>query len=107
MENQSNEFYDNLLHSLTHPHLKDNHDRHVLVLEKWCVTYAEGLYIKDIKFIKEIFSIVKDKLVTQADLYMPLLPKILSICSKVLVLFYKLKIALIYFALASVRVEVK
>ena len=81
---ENNDYYDNLLHSINHPHLKDNHDRHILILEKWCMTYADGLFIKDMKYVKEIFTIVREKLITHTESYTALLPSILNMCAKVL-----------------------
>ena len=35
-------YYENLLHALSHEHTKNNFDRHALILEKWCRTFADG-----------------------------------------------------------------
>lgn len=35
-------YYESLLHSLQHEHTKGNVERHVLSLEKWCRTFADG-----------------------------------------------------------------
>jgi hypothetical protein len=35
-------YYELLLHSLTHQHMQANQDRHVLILEKWCRDFCDG-----------------------------------------------------------------
>ena len=35
-------YYENLLHALSHEHTQNNFDRHALVIEKWCRTFADG-----------------------------------------------------------------
>lgn len=35
-------YYENALHALRHEHTQQNVERHALVIEKWCRTFADG-----------------------------------------------------------------
>lgn len=78
------EYYENMLHALSHEHMKENVDRHVLVLEKWTRTFADGIYIGDLPAVVSMLNILKDRLKSHEQLFQPVLLQVFQICSKAL-----------------------
>lgn len=74
--------YDILIHSLTHEHSKEFFDRHVLLFEKWCRDYNDGLFISDLDYVITVFSILRERLLSHYALFRPVLSEVLKICAK-------------------------
>lgn len=77
-------YYENLLHSLQHEHTRNNFDRHVLVVEKWCRTFSEGVLICDLLDVVALLKILRERLTSHAELFEPAFIQVLEVCSKAL-----------------------
>ena len=93
------EYYENLLHSLQHDHTRQNHERHVLVIEKWCRTFRQGcahiplisqylcfvrIFIKDLGYVSKLLNILQERLTENVELFEDATVKVLRTCGKVL-----------------------
>ena len=58
-----------LIHTLTHEHSVGNITRHKQVLVQWTKDYAEGFFIRDLKYVIAIFGILRDRLSSNRDLF--------------------------------------
>eukprot|EP01041_Mallomonas_annulata_P000888 gene888-1723_t len=72
--------YELLLHAINHEQTKENYERHVLVLEKWCRESTGGLYISDLKYVVEVLQIMQERLLVHPTMFTPVLSKILKNC---------------------------
>ena len=73
--------YELMLHGLTHEHNAGNIDRHALLLEKWCRDFCEGFYIRDLRYVIQVFGVLRKRLATHPSLFRPALTMLLKVCS--------------------------
>jgi hypothetical protein len=83
----ADENYQLLLHSLTHDHTESNVDRHVLLFEKWCRDYVDGVYICHLKYVIKLLQILRERVELHSALFLPLVPSVLKVLSKVILPF--------------------
>ena len=70
-----------LIHTLTHEHSVGNIIRHKQVLMQWTKDYAEGFFIRDLKYVIEIFGILRDRLASDHDLFREVVSAIFKVAA--------------------------
>jgi hypothetical protein len=74
--------YEVLIHAISHEHTRDNFDRHVLVLEKWLRDYEKGFFLRDLPSINFIIVLLRERMVTQNELFQPIVIGMLKVASQ-------------------------
>jgi len=73
--------YELLLHGLSHEDNVRYIDRHVLMLEKWSRDFSEGFFIRDLRYVIQVFSVLRERLDSHPLLFQSALSSILKVCS--------------------------
>ena len=81
MSREAAQSYELLIHSLSHEHNATHYERHVLLLDKWTRDYAEGFFVRDLRYIMVVFGIMRDRLDTHPLLFREVLSSVLKVSS--------------------------
>jgi hypothetical protein len=74
--------YELLLHSICHQQTLNYVDRHVLLFEKWCRDYDDGLFIRDLKYIIPLLQTFRERYDVNPQLFRKAFSSIARLCAK-------------------------